>query len=115
VRDLTTDPDDAAVVMAIIRLAHNLGLRVIAEGVETEEQLSLLHLLRCDGGQGYLFGRPMPADVFAFHWSGGDLSESKTAIEPSPLFLHSLEYSSINRTHKHTRYSRLRAVVGKDR
>lgn len=64
VRDLTTDPDDAAVVMAIITLAHNLGLDVIAEGVETEEQLGLLRLLRCDGGQGYLFGRPMPADVF---------------------------------------------------
>jgi EAL domain-containing protein (putative c-di-GMP-specific phosphodiesterase class I) len=50
--------------MAIITLAHNLGLDVIAEGVETEEQLGLLRLLRCDGGQGYLFGRPMPADVF---------------------------------------------------
>lgn len=64
VRDLTTDPDDAAVVMAIITLAHNLGLGVIAEGVETEEQLGLLRLLKCDGGQGYLFGRPMPADDF---------------------------------------------------
>jgi len=64
VRDLTTDPDDAALVMAIITLAHNLGLRVIAEGVETEEQLGLLRLLRCDGVQGYLFGRPMPADLF---------------------------------------------------
>jgi EAL domain-containing protein (putative c-di-GMP-specific phosphodiesterase class I) len=56
--------------MAIITLAHNLGLTVIAEGVETEEQLSLLHLLRCDGGQGYLFGRPMPADVFRFSLVG---------------------------------------------
>jgi EAL domain-containing protein (putative c-di-GMP-specific phosphodiesterase class I) len=64
VRDLTTDPDDAGVVMAIITLAHNLGLEVIAEGVETEEQLGLLRLLRCDGGQGFLFGRPMPADSF---------------------------------------------------
>jgi diguanylate cyclase (GGDEF)-like protein len=64
VHDLTTDPDDASVVMAIITLAHNLGLDVIAEGVETEEQLGLLRLLRCNGGQGYLFGRPMPADDF---------------------------------------------------
>lgn len=64
VRDLTTDPDDAAVVMAIITLAHNLRLKVIAEGVETEEQLRLLHLLRCDLVQGYLFGKPRPADAF---------------------------------------------------
>jgi len=64
VRDLTTNPDDAAVVVAIITLAHNLGLRVTAEGVETEDQLKLLHLFRCDIGQGYLFGKPMPAGVF---------------------------------------------------
>jgi diguanylate cyclase (GGDEF)-like protein len=64
VRDLNTDPDDAAVVMAIVTLAHNLELGVVAEGVETEEQLRLLQLLRCDGGQGYLFGKPMPAAAF---------------------------------------------------
>jgi EAL domain-containing protein (putative c-di-GMP-specific phosphodiesterase class I) len=62
VRDLNTDPDDAAVVVAIITLAHNLGLEVIAEGVETEDQLGLLRLLKCDGAQGYLFGKPAPAD-----------------------------------------------------
>ena len=64
VNGATSDPDDAALVMAIITLAHNLRLKVIAEGVETEEHLRFLRLLRCDGGQGYLFGRPMPADVF---------------------------------------------------
>jgi EAL domain-containing protein (putative c-di-GMP-specific phosphodiesterase class I) len=63
VKDATTDPDDAALVMAIITLAHNLRLKVIAEGIETEEQLAFLRLLRCDEGQGYLFGHPSPADV----------------------------------------------------
>ncbi len=62
VRDATTDPDDAALVMAIITLAHNLRLRVIAEGVETAEQLRFLQLLRCEEIQGDFFSRPQPAD-----------------------------------------------------
>ncbi|HEX6729141.1 MAG TPA: EAL domain-containing protein [Pyrinomonadaceae bacterium] len=62
VRDATTEPDDAALVMAIITLAHNLRLKVIAEGVETEEQLRFLHLLRCNEIQGYLFSKPLPAE-----------------------------------------------------
>ena len=64
VNGATTDPDDAALVMAIVTLAHNLRLRVVAEGVETEEQLAFLRLLRCDEGQGYLFGKPMPPESF---------------------------------------------------
>jgi EAL domain-containing protein (putative c-di-GMP-specific phosphodiesterase class I) len=63
VRDVTTDPDDAALVMAIVTLAHNLRLTVVAEGVETEEQLRFLHLLRCDEVQGYLFSKPLPAEA----------------------------------------------------
>ncbi|HJZ83412.1 MAG TPA: EAL domain-containing protein [Pyrinomonadaceae bacterium] len=63
VKDATTDPDDAALVMAIITLAHNLRLKVIAEGIETEGQLAFLRLLRCDEGQGYLFGRPCAGDL----------------------------------------------------
>ncbi|HEU4432662.1 MAG TPA: EAL domain-containing protein [Pyrinomonadaceae bacterium] len=62
VRDATTDPDDAALVMAIITLAHNLRLKVIAEGVETAEQLRFLQLLRCDEIQGYFFSRPCSAE-----------------------------------------------------
>jgi diguanylate cyclase (GGDEF)-like protein len=59
-----TDPADAALVMAIITLAHNLRLKVVAEGVETEDQLRFLHLLRCDEIQGYLFSKPLPAEEF---------------------------------------------------
>jgi len=62
VKDATSDPDDAALVMAIITLAHNLRLKVIAEGIETEDQLAFLRLLRCDRGQGYFFGRPTVSD-----------------------------------------------------
>jgi EAL domain-containing protein (putative c-di-GMP-specific phosphodiesterase class I) len=64
VRDATTDDDDAALVMAIITLAHNLRLKVIAEGVETEDQLRFLQLLRCDEIQGYFFSKPLPAETF---------------------------------------------------
>jgi len=64
VKGATSHPDDAALVMAIITLAHNLGLKVIAEGVETDEQMNFLRLLRCDEAQGYFFSKPVPAEVF---------------------------------------------------
>ena len=64
VSDSTTDSDDAALVMTIITMAHNLRLNVMAEGVETEEQLKFLRLLKCDEGQGYLFAKSVPPEVF---------------------------------------------------
>lgn len=67
VAETTSDPDDAALVMAIVTLAHNLRLKVIAEGVETEEQLSFLRLLRCDEVQGFLLGKPLPPAEFETH------------------------------------------------
>lgn len=67
VRDVAHDPDDAVIVIAIIGLAHHLQLRVIAEGVETEEQMAFLRRNGCDEAQGYLLARPMPAEV-ALAW-----------------------------------------------
>ncbi|WP_310450227.1 EAL domain-containing protein [Sulfuritalea sp.] len=60
VRDLTIDPEDAAIVTAIIGLAGSLGLDTLAEGVETREQLDVLRGLGCEKFQGYLFARPLP-------------------------------------------------------
>lgn len=61
VTDLTIDKDDAAIVAAVVAMAHALGLEVIAEGVETREQYAKLRALGCDLGQGYLMSRPLPA------------------------------------------------------
>uniref|UniRef100_UPI0035AFD0B5 sensor domain-containing protein n=1 Tax=Hylemonella sp. TaxID=2066020 RepID=UPI0035AFD0B5 len=61
IRDLASDPDDAAIVRAIIQMAHSLGLRAIAEGVESAELLQQLRGFGCDEAQGYLYARPMPA------------------------------------------------------
>ena len=62
IRDITTDSDDAAIVSAIISMAHSMGLRVIAEGVETEEQLNILRDLQCNEIQGFLFSPPVAHD-----------------------------------------------------
>jgi diguanylate cyclase (GGDEF)-like protein/PAS domain S-box-containing protein len=62
IRGLGESREDASVVATIIGLAHTLGLKVVAEGVETPAQAALLQALHCDQVQGFLFGRPMPAD-----------------------------------------------------
>jgi len=65
VHQISDDPNDSAIVRAIIDMGKNLKQRVIAEGIETQEQLALLQAWHCAEGQGYLFSRPVPAAQFA--------------------------------------------------
>ncbi|MBF0319486.1 MAG: EAL domain-containing protein [Nitrospirae bacterium] len=64
IRNCTTDPSDAVITSTIISMSHSLNIRVIAEGVETIEQLELLRVFGCDEVQGYIFNRPIPAAEF---------------------------------------------------
>jgi EAL domain-containing protein (putative c-di-GMP-specific phosphodiesterase class I) len=63
VRDMATDPNDAAIVRAIVGIARSLGLHLVAEGVETSEQLECLRELGCETAQGFFFARPMSAEA----------------------------------------------------
>ncbi|MBP7489698.1 MAG: EAL domain-containing protein, partial [Azospira sp.] len=65
VRDINSNADDAAIASAVIAMAHSLGLNVVAEGVETAEQLALLRQHGCDEFQGYFFSRAVPAGDYA--------------------------------------------------
>jgi ActR/RegA family two-component response regulator len=78
VRDITTNPNDAAIALAIISMAHSLKLRVIAEGVESRPQLEYLRRNRCDEIQGYYFSRPLPAGEM------GQLVETGKGLPPDP-------------------------------
>jgi len=65
IRDVAVDPDDAAITAAIISMAKSLNLKVVAEGVENEAQMSFLRTHQCDGIQGYYFSKPLPVDEVA--------------------------------------------------
>jgi diguanylate cyclase (GGDEF)-like protein len=91
VRALTTDPADATITETIVQLAAGLNLTTIAEGVETLEQLLLLGSYGCNRMQGYLFGKPVPADIFAgwldnppFRWMTGDEARAAGTEDASP-------------------------------
>jgi diguanylate cyclase (GGDEF)-like protein len=62
--DMSSDENDAVIVRSTIDLAHNLGLGVVAEGIENDETLAMLIELGCDGAQGYHFSKPQPSDIF---------------------------------------------------
>jgi diguanylate cyclase (GGDEF)-like protein/PAS domain S-box-containing protein len=84
--DMTGGPDGLALVSTIISLAHSLKLNVVAEGVETDEQSRLLRLLNCDEMQGYLFSKPVPADIFEKNFLAPPPANN-SALATSPRFM----------------------------
>lgn len=87
VMQMTRDSDDAKIVRSTIDLAHNLGLSVVAEGVETPAVWRTLRSLDCDLAQGYLIGRPMPADVFA-GWAAQWHEREAVPLRDAPNTMH---------------------------
>ncbi len=81
VRDLEEQDDARAVVHAVVRLAHALGLRVVAEGVETRGQRDILMAMQCDELQGYFFARPMPAETLRA-WASGNKPKARPISAP---------------------------------
>jgi EAL domain-containing protein (putative c-di-GMP-specific phosphodiesterase class I) len=73
VKDLPADEKASAIALTIIALAHNLGLRVVAEGVETDVQFAFLEEHGCDEVQGYLFSPPVPAPKLAQYFGDAGL------------------------------------------
>lgn len=84
ISDITSSEEDQSICAAIIAMAHGLNLSVVAEGVETEEQLRCLAKLDCDEVQGFLLGRPVPADQFAALF--GARADVRNGSGPTPFF-----------------------------
>ena len=82
VTDLETSPEARSIAAAIVKMAHTLDLRVVAEGVETEDQRDWLVELGCDELQGYLFAKPMPPEVLAI-WAAGESGPSPVSFRDS--------------------------------
>jgi len=85
IRDISSDGGDAAIVRATIALAHNLRLRVVAEGVETGAQLEILQSLGCDEYQGYYRSKPVPAEEFEAFLGADARSSASTPAAPCAL------------------------------
>ena len=88
VKELTTRPADESIVRAMVSLAHSLNLKVVAEGVETPEQLEILRQLRCDQYQGFLFSPALPAAQFEALLRRPDISP-EPVVENDPAATHS--------------------------
>ncbi len=84
VRNLATDANDMALSEAIIVMAHKLGMKVIAEGVETQAQQALLDAVGCDYAQGYLFAKPLPAEQFEALLAAQAASDGRFALSEGP-------------------------------
>lgn len=71
VRSMVAESSDMALCEAIVVMAHKLGIKVVAEGIETAEQYQLLQRIGCDYGQGYLISQPVPAEQFELLFANG--------------------------------------------
>jgi EAL domain-containing protein (putative c-di-GMP-specific phosphodiesterase class I) len=80
VHRLGMDPQDHAIARSIVTLASDLGMQVVAEGIETAEQLDVLRALQCDYGQGYYFSRPLPG-----HLAEAFVTPMAGVLEPAAL------------------------------
>ena len=119
VREMTQDPSSAAIALAIVSLAHSLGLTAIAEGVENEAQLNYLRSHGCDEMQGYFFSRPLPADECAALLASGrrlDLGQGEAfpgscilVVDDEPSIL-----SALKRVLRREGYTVLTAPGGKE-
>jgi diguanylate cyclase (GGDEF)-like protein/PAS domain S-box-containing protein len=85
VRKITDDADAAAIVRSLIGMAHNLGLQVIAEGVETNAQAEFLLNEKCEEAQGFLYAKPLPAAEFEEYLRTGHLATQATNLRPRPV------------------------------
>jgi len=82
VREMVHDLADRSIVRSTIDMAHNLGLKVVAEGIEDKEMLSLLIEMHCDQGQGFLFSKALPPDEFIKWLSRSPLGVSGASSSP---------------------------------
>jgi sensor c-di-GMP phosphodiesterase-like protein len=86
VQNITANAEHAAIVRSLIAMAHNLGLTVIAEGVETPAQAAFLLQERCEEAQGFLYAKPLPADEFEAY-----LRARQNGFQPIDLRLDQIE------------------------
>ena len=93
VRQITTAPSETTIVTAVISMGRSLNLRVVAEGVETQEELAFLQAQQCDQAQGYYFSRPVAAPQFAELL---ETQRARTALSPIGQFAHAARAASAN-------------------